>query len=100
MIQPTTPTSTAVPLPADVRAAGPEARKLYQAAAGFEQLLLRQMASVLTETQGLGGEDEDSASTAMYREQLPEALAQSLTAAGGLGLARSLYDSLRREVGR
>lgn len=99
MISQTTPISPAVPLPADVRAAGPEARKLYAAAAGFEQLLLRQLASVLTESQGLGGDEEGAAST-LLREQLPEAFAQSLTAAGGLGLARPLYESLRQEQSR
>jgi Rod binding domain-containing protein len=83
-------------LPADVRSAGPEARELYTAALGFEQLLLEQLAAGLGESAFGDGEDEPGlgGASAMYRQLLPGALAEGLAASGGIGLARGLYDSL------
>lgn len=92
-------------LPADVRAASATDRRRYAAALQFEQMLLQRM---LAESGTLaGGDDEtadagdgdDAASTdataAHYAQMLPELLARSVTEAGGLGLARSIYDGLR-----
>jgi Rod binding domain-containing protein len=87
----TTPIDNTV-LPADVRAAGPKAKELYAAALGFEQLLVRQLAGKLAES---AGSEESDGATAMYRQMIPDALAESVTNAGGLGLARQLYDSLK-----
>ena len=78
-------------LPADVRDAGPETRQAYQAALGFERMLVAQLAKQLTDT--AGGDQETSAATSAYRDLLPDALADGVTAAGGLGLARQLFDS-------
>ncbi|MEZ5120066.1 MAG: hypothetical protein R2736_00555 [Solirubrobacterales bacterium] len=71
-------------LPADVRAAGSEARARYAAALSFERQLTAQLAKQLTATAG------DALGSGPYAQLLPEALADSITAAGGLGLARGL----------
>lgn len=78
-------------LPADVRRASREDQQAFRAALGFEQALLSQM---LRSVDALGGESAESAPAA-YRELLPTTLAESVTAQGGIGLARVLYDSLR-----
>ena len=36
----------------------------------------------------------------MYKQMLPDAMSQGVTAAGGLGLARVLYDQLRLRDGQ
>jgi Rod binding domain-containing protein len=96
-------------LPADVRKAGPKAEQAYQSALSFESVLTEQLTQSLTSTltgsaAGDGsdddgtGDDTDSSSTdaatQLTAQMLPDALSQSLTAAGGLGLARQLYDAL------
>ena len=75
-------------LPADVRAAGPRARERYEAALGFERQLVAQLAEQLSST--AGGSLEQSP----YAQLLPDALADSIVAAGGLGLARPIADGL------
>ena len=67
------------PIPADVRAAGAQGRKLYDAALGFEQLLVRTLAAQLAEpraddvraTTRSGGD----AAAGLIRDQIPDALA-------------------------
>jgi hypothetical protein len=91
-------------LPADVRAAGPEARRLYTVALGFERMLLEELTSELAESTSVGAEDEDagglSAASGTLREQLPGILSDALTASGGIGLAPELYRNLRDEANR
>ena len=82
-------------LPADVRAAGPQARELYTAALGFERMLARELGRSLASA--FEGE-EGSAGGEMYRQMLPDALADGLAAGGGLGLAPALYHSLRASL--
>jgi Rod binding domain-containing protein len=90
-------------LPPDVQKAGPAAQQLYAGALAFEQQLTQQLAQSLADSaQAAGGsDDEDSgdATTSMYKQMLPDAMSQGVTAAGGLGLARVLYDQLRLRVG-
>jgi Rod binding domain-containing protein len=88
-------------IPASVRAAGPEAQKLYTVALSFEQLLTQKVAEALSSTlKDQGGDDGSGdgsggdASTSMVERMLPTALAQGMTQAGGLGLAGQLYESL------
>jgi hypothetical protein len=71
-------------LPADVRAAKPQDRARYAAALSFERQLTAQLAKQLTATAG------ESLGSGPYAKLLPDALADSVTAAGGLGLARGL----------
>ena len=84
-----------------------------RAAAGFEELLVHQLAQVLVDstqsdsavegeadatdaTSATGGTGSD-ATTSLLQSFLPDALAQSVTAAGGLGLASSLAPALQEE---
>jgi Rod binding domain-containing protein len=87
-------------LPADVRDAGPKARALYDAALSFEQTLVRQLTQGLTSALQ-GGSDDDSgdATSSMYTEMLPDALAQGITNGGGLGLADDLYGTMSARYG-
>jgi hypothetical protein len=92
------------PLPPDVRADGPHGRKLYEAALGFEQQLVQQLTSQLaatTDTDSDSDDDSDDGSTSdaassVIQEQLPQALADGVTSAGGLGLAHDLYLAMRK----
>jgi Rod binding domain-containing protein len=89
---PPLPAGTA--LPADVRAAGPEAEQQYSTALAFERVLLGQLTKAMQAT--VPGEDDDaSAATKTYRDMLPDTMADALTAAGGIGLADDLYRSLK-----
>ncbi|HET6175189.1 MAG TPA: hypothetical protein VFD90_21475 [Gaiellales bacterium] len=86
-------------IPASVRAAGPDAQKLYGVALSFEQMLTQQIAQALTPAQqdandDTGGGSGGDASTSMVQQLLPTALAQGVTQAGGLGLADQLYQAL------
>lgn len=99
-----TPISTQITtatVPADVRAAGPEAVTLFHEALGFEEILVRRLAAALTESSDSeDGEDgADGATATIRKEFLPDSFAKSITAAGGLGLARDLALSLTRKVG-
>ena len=78
---------------------------LQSVAAGFEELLVRQLAQSLVDTTGADGEDafstEDStggtgtdATTSILQDFLPDALAQSVQNAGGLGLSSSFLQGL------
>jgi len=96
-------------LPADVRAASPADRQRYTAALQFEQLLLQRMLAGSgafgepgqgsDDDSGSDGDDDTSpagdATSAHYAQMLPGLLAESVTQAGGLGLARSIYDGMR-----
>ena len=79
---------TSAALPPELRDAPKAQQDRYRAALGFEQVLVQQLTKALVET--AGGEGEGSAATKTYRSMLPEALADGMTAAGGLGLARTL----------
>lgn len=80
-------------LPASVRsepAGGPGPSQAYRAALGFEQLLVQQLSTSLTDSaqDALGGQDNP------YGSLLPEALTTGVMDAGGLGLAKQLAPSL------
>jgi Rod binding domain-containing protein len=91
-------------LPAEVRNGTPRDRELYTAALAFEQQLTRQLAQSLVDaTQPQDGDssssDEDDSSSQdgssnQYAQMLPDALTQSVTSDGGLGLAPQLWRAL------
>jgi len=81
-------------LPADVRDASPAKRRTYEAALGFERMLVAQLAKSLSDTTG-GENEESSAATQTYRSMLPDALADGIIAGGGLGLAKDIFKELR-----
>ena len=81
-------------LPADIRTAAPARRDAYVAALGFEHLLVQQL------TKELAGSASDAlAGSSPYASLLPQAMADGVMAAGGLGLARELTDTLAPATG-
>jgi Rod binding domain-containing protein len=81
-------------LPADIRTGTKEKRQQYEAALGFERMLVTQLAKSLTDT-AKSDDDASSAATSTYRSLLPDALADGITSAGGLGLARQLVQETK-----
>ena len=90
MTLPALPALGAAGLPADVRRGSAEDRRSYEAALGFERLLVAQLVDAAMP------EAEDAAPRA---DAVPDAFADALIEAGGLGLARQLHEQLRRERG-
>jgi Rod binding domain-containing protein len=89
-------------VPAEVRNGTKQDKKAYQAALGFERMLLGELTKAMAETaKPIDGGDDDSSSqskdaaASIYMEMLPDQLADAVTANGGLGLARSFYDSIK-----
>jgi Rod binding domain-containing protein len=85
-------------LPADVRRGSSADRKAYGAALDFERALLGELTKAMAETAKPADEQSEDAASSTYRSMLPERLADSLVQAGGIGLARSLYDSLKEDA--
>lgn len=79
---------TTAALPADLRDAPKATQDRYRAALGFEQVLVGQLTKALAAT--AGDEGGASAATRTYRSMLPETLASTIAANGGIGLAREL----------
>ena len=79
-------------LPADIRNGSTDRKKSYEAALGFERMLLQQLTKSLADTaKPIDGDDDSAdAATETYKSMLPGTLADSVISAGGLGLARSL----------
>jgi Rod binding domain-containing protein len=76
-------------------------KKTWDAAAQFEKLLVEQLAKQMqatVETDSDSSSDEDgagkSAAAGFYSQLLPGALADGVTAGGGLGLQQRLYDAM------
>ena len=87
MIEPVSPQSAA-------ESASPTPEKVKDAARQFEALLIGQMLKSIKDSQGgwFGtGEDEASSSAMEYAQEM---FAQSLSASGGLGLARMVVAGL------
>ena len=100
-------------LPADVRKGTPADKKDYEAALGFERMQVGQLTKAMTDTakpvddssdDSSGGDStnsDDSTSTAtdaattQYLDMLPDQLADSLIAHGGLGLADNFYRAMK-----
>lgn len=81
-------------LPREVREGGEAEQERYASALGFESLLVRKLAEALATSTGENEEGGDAAASTL-RNQLPEALADGIAAAGGLGLAPELYRAMR-----
>jgi Rod binding domain-containing protein len=74
-------------LPADVRRGSAADKASYRAAAGFERLLVSQLVSSMTASGPLA--------EGPYAQTMQDALSGSLEGAGGLGLARQLFEQTR-----
>lgn len=83
-------------LPADVRNGTPADRKRYEAALGFERMLVAQLTQQLADTAKPADAEGESGATSAYRSMLPGTMADAITQAGGLGLARTIADDLKR----
>ena len=85
-------------LPADVRNGSAEDKRTYQAAMGFERMLLTQLTQRLTTALEASSRDERGGSAiGAYSQMLSDTLADGVARGGGLGLAEDLYRSMRRQ---
>jgi Rod binding domain-containing protein len=83
-------------LPADIRNGSAGDKKAYTAALGFERQLLGELTKQMAETAKPADDGENTdAATSTYMQMLPDQLADAVTRSGGLGLARSFYDSMK-----
>jgi Rod binding domain-containing protein len=98
-------------LPAEIRNGSAKDKQNYQAALGFERMLLGELTKAMADTAQPvdGGDSSDStdsadgadtsqpqdAASSMYMQMLPDQLADAVTKSGGLGLAQSFYDSIK-----
>ena len=87
-------------LPAEVRNGSAKDKKAYQAALGFERVLLAELTKAMAETAkpADGGEEDgqpQDAASSFYMQMLPDQLADSIVSGGGIGLAQSLYRSIK-----
>ena len=98
-------------MPAEVRNGSAKDKQTYAAALSFEKTLMNQMAQAMTATaqpddsnsdpSDDGGDDSTStldqqdASTQMYMQMLPDQLTDGLMQGGGLGIAKTFYDSMK-----
>ncbi len=81
---PAVPTSA---LPASVRSGSQADRDAYKAALGFEQILLGRLVEEIV-----------PAGESPYASSVQDAFASGLVAGGGIGLAASLYPTLRKDA--
>jgi Rod binding domain-containing protein len=86
-------------LPADVRQGSQAEQARYKTALGFERELVSQLTQQLADTASPGDGDEGSSGASSYRQMLPDVLADSVMQSGGLGLARTIAESMK-ENGR
>ena len=99
-------------LPAEVRNGTKQDKKAYEAALGFERMLLGELTKSLADTAKPAGSDDggggdtsidggdgsgqtQDAASSMYMQMLPDQLADAVTSAGGLGLAQSFYQQIK-----
>jgi hypothetical protein len=85
-------------LPADIRQGSKDDQRRYKTALSFERQLVEQLTQQLAETAtsstGEGG-DGKSAASSSYQQMMPGILADSVMQSGGLGLARTIADSMK-----
>ena len=90
-------------LPADVRAGSKTDQDNYKSALAFERQLVEQLTQTMADTTKAqqsgddGADDGSSAATDSYEQMLPGVMADSIMSAGGLGLARTIAQSLKEQ---
>jgi Rod binding domain-containing protein len=85
-------------LPADVRKGTSADRKAYGAALDFERALVTELTKVMADTAKPADDEQKDAAASMYQQQMPEQLADALMQGGGIGLARTLYSSMKEDA--
>jgi hypothetical protein len=79
--------------PAAIRNGPPAAKRAYQAALSFEQVLVDQLTKELAA--GIGGKnDQADPGTSAYANLLPQAMTSSIMTSGGTGVAMQLAAAL------
>jgi len=73
-----------------------ESDKIAEASRQFEAVLLRQILSEARKTVIRSGMEQESSATDVYQDMINAHLADAITGAGGLGLARSLQLQVNR----
>lgn len=73
-----------------------ESEKVAEASRQFEAVLLRQILSAARKTVIRSDLEKESAATDIYHDMINSQLADAITGAGGLGLARSLQLQVKR----
>jgi Rod binding domain-containing protein len=103
-------------LPADIRGGDAKAKKAYQEALGFEDILVGQLTQQLAQTvvspsdDGSGDSSDGSSdssggilgsdpSTSMFASMIPTALTQSIMSSGGVGVADKLARAIDPAIG-
>jgi Rod binding domain-containing protein len=82
------PAIDASSLPADVRQAGPQAQKNYQAALSFEKVLVGELVKEMVPK-------DSELSDSPYASSMQDTLSTALVGGQGLGLARQLYKEMQ-----
>jgi len=84
--------------PTDEQPVG-EASKISQAAKDFEAVFLRQMLSALEKTTKVGDKSPTIPGQQTYGSMIVEAVADAVSAAGGLGLGKILSNAMAEKAG-
>jgi len=85
-------------LPADVRKGTSADRKAYGAALDFERALVTELTKVMADTAKPADDEQKDAAASMYQAQMPEQLADAVMQGGGIGLARTIYGSMKEDA--
>jgi hypothetical protein len=88
-------------LPADVRKGSKADQDDYKAGLQFERRLVEQLTQTMADTtKSVSGDDDASsdATTDSYKQMLPGVMADAVMGAGGLGLARTIAQSLKGQA--
>ena len=84
-----------VPEPASLK--GPKDQKAWKTATDFEQMFMEQTLGQLTSNlSGPGPLGDEGTGTDVWRSMLTQQYAHTITQAGGLGIAHSVYSELMR----
>ncbi|MFZ5775707.1 MAG: rod-binding protein [Thermodesulfobacteriota bacterium] len=74
----------------------PKERKLREACAGFEAMLLRQMLTLARECEPKGGLIDGGYGEELFRSMHDDQLAQRMASGNGMGLGATLYRQLSK----
>lgn len=90
------PEATVTPLEREPRRT--DAEKLTEVARQFEAILVRQILTDAQKKLCAGGTEPESAAGSIYQDMITNNLAERISQAGTLGLARTLEKQLHREI--
>jgi Rod binding domain-containing protein len=82
-------------LPADIRQGSPADQTRYKTALSFERQFVEQLTEQLTATAQPAGDEGSSGASKSYQQMMPGILADSIMQSGGLGLARTIAQSMK-----